>query len=115
MDEIRYSDKGLWVEKKDSYYRIGISEQGQDDVGEVAFVELPENQTTIKLGDSLLNVEGAKAVTDLESPLTGTVVRFNKKLEDEPENLNTPGKENNWIVELTDVDEEVFSSLSRHV
>lgn len=112
MAEMKYSEKGLWIQKEGELYRLGISEKGQDDIGEVAFIELPDEADQINVGDALLNVEGAKAVTELESPLAGTVVRYNQELEDQPEKLNTPEKENNWIVEMKDVDPAAFAQLS---
>lgn len=109
--KVRYSKNGLWVEKDGDNYRMGLSAKGQDDIGEVMFAELPEVMDTIKADETIIGVEGAKAVTELTSPLSGKVVRVHKEVEDEPEKLNDESKEENWIMELTDVPEEDFVNL----
>ena len=110
--QIKYSENGLWILKKDKNYRIGLSEKGQDDLGEVMFIDVPSDVTKLALDESLIGVEGAKAVTELTAPLAGSVVSYHEALADEPEMLNSAEKENNWIVELTDVDEAAFNALA---
>lgn len=99
---VKYTQTGLWIEKKDDIVRIGLSEKGQDDVGEVMYVELPKFDEHLNAGDNLLSVEGAKAVSEIAAPLSGTVHKVNKELEDNTELLNSTDRNNNWIVELTD-------------
>ncbi|MGB6179543.1 glycine cleavage system protein H [Carnobacterium sp.] len=113
--KMKYSENGLWILKNDEKYRIGLSEKGQDDLGEVMFIDIPSDVTKVALNDSLIGVEGAKAVTELTTPLAGNVVSYHEALADEPEKLNSADKENNWIVELTDVDEEIFHAFSDEI
>lgn len=109
---IKYHENGIWVERlDDSTYRIGLSEKGQDDVGEVMFAELSVSIDSIKKGDALLNVEGAKAVTEITIPFDATVTAINEAIEDEPSQLNQPDKVSNWIVDVTNVDASVFDTL----
>jgi len=108
---VRYSKNGLWVEKKEDNYRIGLSEKGQDDIGEVMFAELPDVMDTLEADETIIGVEGAKAVTEITAPVSGKVTRVHKEVEDEPERLNSSDRENNWILELTDVPEEEFRHL----
>ncbi len=110
--QMRYSENGLWVLKEGENYRIGLSEKGQDDLGEVMFVELPNTLAEVKESDVLLGVEGAKAVTELLSPLTGVVVQFHTELTDDPEKLNSTDKKDNWILEVKDVEPDAFKKLS---
>ncbi len=110
--QMRYSENGLWVLKEGENYRIGLSEKGQDDLGEVMFVELPNTLAEVKESDVLLGVEGAKAVTELLSPLTGVVVQFHTELTDDPEKLNSTDKKDNWILEVKDVEPDSFEKLS---
>ncbi|SIN98158.1 glycine cleavage system H protein [Carnobacterium alterfunditum] len=110
--QMRYSENGLWVLKEGENYRIGLSEKGQDDLGEVMFVELPNTLAEVKESDVLLGVEGAKAVTELLSPLTGVVVKFHTELTDDPEKLNSTDKKDNWIIEVKDVEPDAFKKLS---
>ncbi|AEB29149.1 putative aminomethyltransferase, family of glycine cleavage H protein [Carnobacterium sp. 17-4] len=113
--QMKYSENGLWVLKEGDNYRIGLSEKGQDDLGEVMFVELPSMLAEVRENDVLLGVEGAKAVTELLSPLTGVVVQFHAELTDNPEKLNSMDKNDNWILELKDVEPEAFEKLSAEV
>lgn len=100
---IKYTKTGLWVEKLEDTYRIGLSEKGQDDVGDVMFVELPNFGDNIEVGDNLIGVEGAKAVTEITAPISGSVENVHKELEDKTELLNSTDQNENWIVELSDV------------
>lgn len=101
---IKYTKSGLWIEKLEDSYRLGLSEKGQDDVGEVMYAELPDFGNRIEKGDNFLGVEGAKAVTEIVSPLTGTIENVHKELEDDTELLNSSDRSKNWIVELSNVE-----------
>lgn len=109
---VKYHQNGLWIEKlTETDYRIGLSEKGQDDVGEVMFAEISENNGMLKEGDPLLNVEGAKAVTELTIPFAATVKETHEELEDEPEMLNHKSRDENWIMTVTDVSKTAWDSL----
>lgn len=107
---VKFSENGFWVKKEDDKYTIGLSEKGQDDLGKVSFIDLPE-EGAITTADSLIGVEAAKAMTDLTSPLNGNIIEVNTALENSPENLNSTDETVNWIAVLTDVDEEEFTCL----
>jgi len=100
---VKYTKSGLWIEELENTYRIGLSEKGQDDVGDVMFVELPNYGDEIDIGANLLGVEGAKAVTEITSPVSGSVEKVHEALEDESELLNSEDRADNWIIELSDV------------
>lgn len=99
----KYIESGLWIREIENGYRIGLSEKGQSDIGEVMFVELPEFGERMEKGDSLISVEGSKAVTELVVPMTGTVGKVHKELEDNPDLMNDSGSDEIWILELSDV------------
>lgn len=100
---LKYTESGLWIEKIENGYRIGLSEKGQSDVGEVMYLELPEFGEKLEKGDNLLSVEGSKAVTELVVPMTGSVQKIHKKLEDNTDLINSDNHSENWIVELSNV------------
>ena len=83
----KYSENGLWIKQDGSEYVIGLSPKGQDDLGDVSFVELLKSKS-VSPEDSIISVEAAKAVTELLTPLSGTVVAFHDELEENPEFLN---------------------------
>lgn len=99
----KYSESGLWIRAIENGYRIGLSEKGQSDIGEVMYVELPEFGERMEKGDSLISVEGSKAVTELVVPMSGTVGKVHKALEDDPDLMNGPATDEIWILELSDV------------
>ncbi|MDN6194871.1 MAG: glycine cleavage system protein H [Atopostipes suicloacalis] len=100
---VKYTESGLWIEEIEEGYRIGLSEKGQDDVGEVTYAELPEFDKDLKKGENLLGVEGAKAVTEIVLPMSGSVSKIHKELEDDTDLLNSIDRSKNWILELTNV------------
>lgn len=106
----KYSENGLWIEKNGENYRIGLSAKGQDDLGNISFVELLKQDVLTK-NDAFISVEAAKAVTELLSPISGTVVKWHELLEDEPEKLNENNIEDSWIVEVTTVPEVEWNAL----
>lgn len=109
---IKYHPNGLWFEKlNDGDYRVGLSEKGQDDVGEVMFVEVSAKEGPLKKGDAILNVEGAKAVTEFTIPFDVTVKTVHQEIEDAPELLNSSKKDENWLLVVTELDEKQFDSL----
>lgn len=99
----RYTDTGLYIEQVGENYRIGLSEKGQDDVGEVMFVELPEFGETVQISETLIGLEGAKAVTEIVVPVSGKVEKVHTALEDDYSLLNSTDRKDNWILELSDV------------
>lgn len=98
-----YTESGLWIKEIEQGYRIGLSEKGQSDIGEIMYVELPEFGERMEKGDSLISVEGSKAVTELVVPMTGTVGKVHTELEDQPDLMNASGADDIWILELSDV------------
>ena len=110
MTVLKYSDDGFWVEKKDDHYLIGLSDKGQDDLGEVSFIDLP-SEGPIKKDDVLIGVEAAKAVTELTAPITGTITEINEDLEEEPNQLNSENRQKTWILKMTDISDEDFLAL----
>ncbi len=109
---VKYTESGLWIEQIEDTYRIGLSEKGQEEVGEVMFLELPEFGDELKKGDNLLSVEGLKAVTELVLPLSGSVVEVHTALEDHIDLINSTDRADNWIVELADVSDLNEDELS---
>lgn len=108
----KYHSSGIWVEKEEDSYTIGLSEKGQDDVGEVMFVDLPDFGDSVTTADTLVSVEGAKSVTEIVFPFNGDVKSVHREIEDNPDLLNSGSGSKNWIIELVNVDEEAFNSLN---
>lgn len=108
---LKFHNNGLYIERADDIFTIGLSEKGQDDVGEVMFADLPKFEGRVNKGDTVIGVEGAKAVTDFTLPFDGEVVKVNQAVEDQPELLNSTDKSDNWIIKMTNVDLDLYDRL----
>jgi glycine cleavage system H protein len=100
-DDLQYTKSHEWVRIEDGTATIGITDHAQDELGDVVFVELPEQGATIDAGESFGTVESVKAVSDLYTPVGGEVVEVNSSLEDAPEKINDDPYGEGWIVKLS--------------
>ncbi|UJF16580.1 glycine cleavage system protein H [Jeotgalibaca sp. MA1X17-3] len=107
----KYSENGFWIKKEEDTYIVGLSEKGQDDLGEVIFIDLPEIGA-ISPDDVLIGVEAAKAVTELTSPLNGIITEIHDELDDEPGLLNSTSDDDTWIIKLNQVHEDQLAAFS---
>ena len=103
IEGLYYSETHEYVRVEGDYGYIGITDYAQKGLGNVVYVDMPEVDDEVEAGAEFGAVESVKAASDLISPVSGTVVEVNEKLEDEPELINTDAFEN-WIikVELSD-------------
>lgn len=112
MTQVFYTEDHDWVEVLDTNkVRIGITEYAQDQLGDIVYVELPEEGDDLDAGDELGTVESVKSVSEILSPLTGTVTAVNDNLEDEPELVNDDATGKGWFIELETEDEVDTSKL----
>ena len=79
---------------------MGITDYGQDALGEVVFIELPTNGRTVERGELLGEIESTKSVTEIYAPLSGTVARTNDELADAPTLVNRDPYGDGWLLEL---------------
>ncbi len=101
-----YSESHEYVRIEGDFGFIGITDYAQHALGNVVYVDMPEVDDEVEAGEEFGAVESVKAASDLNSPVSGTVVEVNEALEDEPELLNKDAFAN-WIikVELSDKSE----------
>ncbi len=105
-----YTETHEWVRVENSHAYIGITDYAQDSLGEIVFVELPEESDQLSKGSEFGAIESVKAASDLLSPVSGVVVAINEDLEDAPESLNEDPYEN-WIVKVELEDESELEDL----
>jgi len=111
-DNLSYTASHEWLEKiADGRYRVGITEFAQEQLGDIVFVELPENNEAYAQEDECGVVESVKTASDLYAPLGGTVVEINDALEDNPELINDSPYDNGWIFVIELDDEADLDSL----
>lgn len=84
--------------KDDGNIVVRFSDHGKEELGALTFIDLPEDGAELKQGEQFLDVEAEKAVTDLDSPVSGTVVATNGLLENEPDDVADSDPDKNWVV-----------------
>lgn len=97
-------DLNFRLEKIKNNYRVYLTEEAIDDLGEVSFVRLPKTGLELKQGDGFAELEGDKAVTEFQMPLSGKIAAVNEKVVATPELLNKKPLET-WLIEIMDVPE----------
>ena len=103
--ELKYSKDHEWVKFEGDTAIIGISDFAQDALGDVVFVNLPGEGDEATAGEAFGDVESVKAVSDLNSPVTGVVCAINEELVDSPELLNSDCY-GAWIIKVENVTDE---------
>ncbi|MCP9612300.1 glycine cleavage system protein GcvH [Coprobacter tertius] len=106
LDGLRYAESHEWVKVEGEFGYVGITDYAQHQLGNIVYVDMPEVDDEVTQGEEFGAVESVKAASDLISPVSGTVVEINEKLEDAPEALNEDAYAN-WIfkVKLSDPSE----------
>ena len=100
--EMKYSKDHEWMKEEDGVVVSGISDFAQDALGDVVFVNLPAEGDSVTAGEAFGDVESVKAVSDLVSPVSGTVCAVNEELLDEPEKLNSDPY-GAWLIKVENV------------
>lgn len=103
--DLQYTRTHEWVRREGDSATVGITDHAQDELGDVVFVELPEEGATFGAGDAFGTIESVKAVSDLYAPVGGEVVKVNSALEDAPEKVNEDPYGDGWIIRLRVSDE----------
>ena len=101
-NELQYSRDHEWLRMEDGVAVIGISDFAQSELGDVVFVNLPQEGDETVAGEAFGDVESVKAVSDLVCPVTGTVCAVNEELLDAPEKLNEDPY-GTWIIKVDNV------------
>ena len=114
LDNLLYSDEHEWAQQAEGrVVRIGITDHAQHLLGDIVFVEFPEVGASITAGDSVGSIESVKTVSELYSPITGTVTKINETLETSPELVNDQPYGSGWIFEV-EIEGE-FADVAGHL
>ena len=105
-DHLRYTKSHEWVLfADDGTAKVGLTDHAQDALGDLVFVNLPQVGDALTCGEALGDVETVKAVSDVYSPVTGTVKAVNEDLLDTPEAINSDPY-GAWLVEVEDITDQ---------
>lgn len=109
--DLKYSEDHEWVKADGNTVTIGITDFAQGELGDIVFVELPEEGDEMTKGESFGSVESVKTVSELYAPLNGKIVEVNEELEDSPELVNESPYEDAWMVKVELEDTSQLDSL----
>lgn len=104
-EELLYSKSHEWVKEEGDVAVIGLTDYAQSELGDLVFVNLPEEGDEISVGEVFSDVESVKAVSDVYAPVSGTVCEINEELMDAPEKINEAPYEA-WFVKVKDITEK---------
>ena len=104
-EELLYSKSHEWVKEEGEEMVIGLTDYAQSELGDLVFVNLPEEGDELTVGEAFAEVESVKAVSDVYAPVAGTVSEINEELLDAPEKINEAPYEA-WLVRVKDVTEK---------
>jgi glycine cleavage system H protein len=111
MSNLKYTKDHEWLRVEGDVATVGITEYAQEQLGDVVFVELPEEGRQLTVGEEAAVIESVKAAGEIKAPLPGTVVEINQALEDTPDLVNQDAQGDGWFFKIRvegDVDESDF-------
>lgn len=110
IEGLFYSESHEWIKVDGETAIIGISDHAQQAMGNIVYVDMPEEEDEVTADEDFGAVESVKAASDLISPVSGVVVEVNEALADAPELLNKDAYEN-WIIKVKMDDPEELKNL----
>ncbi|MDA9952307.1 glycine cleavage system protein GcvH [Chitinophagales bacterium] len=99
-NDLRYSKEHEWVKVDGDVAFVGITDFAQSELGDIVFVEIDTVGDSIEADEIFGTIEAVKTVSDLFMPVSGEVLEFNEKLEDDPELVNSDAYEAGWLVKI---------------
>ena len=97
--DLRYTKTHEWIKEENGVVTVGLSDFAQQELGDLVFVNLPQVGDAVTAGEAFADVESVKAVSDVYSPVSGTVKAVNEALMDAPEGINADPY-GAWLVEV---------------
>lgn len=100
-DDLRYTNDHEWARAENGAVKIGITDFAQDALGDVVFIQLPAQGSTVEKGDTLGEIESTKSVSEIYAPVSGEVVAVNAELSGSPQKVNEDPYGEGWICEIS--------------
>ena len=98
--DLIYTPEHEWIRVEGKTATVGITDYAQDQLGDIVFVELPEEGESVKAGDTFGVVESTKSVSDLYVPVSGKVLECNDPLLESPEIINEDSYGEGWMIKI---------------
>ncbi|MDD7384593.1 MAG: glycine cleavage system protein GcvH [Actinomycetaceae bacterium] len=97
--DLQYTKSHEWVKEEDGVYTVGLTDFAQDHMGDIVYIDLPDVDDDVELEDSFAEAESVKAVSEIFSPVAGTVREINEDIDDDPAVVNQDPY-GNWLVKV---------------
>ena len=110
-DDLHYTKEHEWARLEGARVRVGITDFAQDALGDVVYVDLPDVGAAVQAATPFGEVESTKSVSDIYSPVTGTIVERNPLIEERPELVNEQPYEDGWLIVVSVADEASLDGL----
>src|SRR5699024_6118049 len=110
-NDLKYSKEHEWIKIEGDTATVGITDFAQRELGDIVYVEVETLDESLEKDEVFGTIEAVKTVSDLNMPLSGTIVAFNEDLEDETENVNDDPYETGWIIKVKISDSEEQEDL----
>ncbi|MEK9785421.1 MAG: glycine cleavage system protein GcvH [Gammaproteobacteria bacterium] len=111
MSDLKFTEDHAWVRRDGDVATIGITDFAQDQLGDVVFVQLPEEGAVMSVGQEAAVIESVKAAGEIKSPLSGVVVEVNTALLDAPERINDDPTGEGWFYRLRVIGDDASGAL----
>jgi len=111
MAEIYFTKDHEWIKVEDNIGVVGITEYASEQLGDIVFVELPEEGITAEIGKDIAVVESVKAASEVYSPVSGTIIKSNEDLNSTPEIVNEDPVGKGWFYEIKISNNDELSGL----
>ena len=111
--DVSYTKSHEWAKKSGDVVRVGVDDYAQGALGDIVYVELPGVGDAVKANAACGSLESTKAVSDLNSPVSGKVVAVNEALEDSPDLVNSSPYADGWMFEVKVADDKDFNALMK--
>ena len=111
MATLKYTDQHEWVAVEGDVATVGITDYAQGQLGDVVFVELPEEGKSFAMGDQAAVVESVKAAAEVYAPISGEIVEINEALNSKPELVNEDATGDGWFFKIQIDDQSELDSL----
>ena len=101
---MKFTEEHEWLRTEGDIVVVGITEHASTQLGDVVFVELPEEGTTVSKDDEIVVIESVKAASDILAPLDGEIIEINEALADEPSKVNEDPMGEAWFFKMKPTD-----------
>ncbi|OGU68574.1 MAG: glycine cleavage system protein H [Stygiobacter sp. RIFOXYC12_FULL_38_8] len=108
---LKYTKDHEWIKIEGNVGTIGITEYAQGELGDIVYVDINPDLAEVTMGETFGTIEAVKTVSDLYAPVTGKVIELNKRLNDEPQQVNSDPYGEGWIIKVEIADASQLNEL----